>query len=238
MVKVVEKLIAPGHPNRPGTKLEALKAIVFHYTGNDREWATDLANAAYFGRKFVQPLDAEGKPVRDPKTGYKIIFEENGKTPWSYGSTQIIADMDSITVAVPLDEAAWSTGDACLPATNGFKGQQPIAGKLFNYRQNYQTIGIEMCNNDIIKNSDEDWNGSVNNAADWTIQFLRSKGLKVNVEKSLNPQTVTSLAAGEILLLRHHDISGKICPAPMVKDPEAWKTLVLKIAKALEAPEM
>lgn len=236
MVPINEKLIAIGHPNRPGTKLEALKAVIFHYTNNDRAWSTDLANAAYFGRKFIRQLDANGVQARDPKTNMKIIFEEDGKTPWSYGSTQVIADMDSITIAVPLDEAAWSTGDAWLSITNGFKGQQPIAGNLFNFRQNYQTIGIEMCNNDVIKNSDEDWNKSVANAADWTVQFLLSKKLRVNVEKSLDPQKVTELATGEVLLLRHYDLSGKMCPAPMVKNPDAWRALVMNIANRVNGP--
>jgi len=215
----VSKMNIPlGHPNRPGVKLESLLAIVFHYTANDRPTATDTMNAKYFSRGW---------------TGDRVNpMEADGKTPFRYGSTQIIADMDSVTEAIPPNEAAWSCGDFQLPFVNGYKSQQPIAKKLFGGRQNFRSVSVEICNNDAIPNSSADWDGAVNNAAWWAIQFIKSKGLKVNAEKSLNPQSVISLDHGEILLLRHRDLTGKVCPKPFVDNEVAWESFVRKIAGA------
>lgn len=213
-----EKLYIPtGHPNRPGTKLTALKAIVVHYTGNDRPGADAKMNAGYFGRAFKyvkvggknQPYDAEGI------------------NPFGYGSAQVIADMNTVVETMPLDEVAWGCGDQRIKPFDGpNKGYQSAARLIFDCKQNYQTLSVEICNNDAIKNSDADWRGAVAKAADWIVAFLREKKLRIDLSQSLDPQNFGSLKQGEILVIRHYDVIGKICPKPFVDDPAAWKTFV------------
>jgi len=218
-MKTQEAWLPVGHPNRSGKKLESLKAMIIHYTQNESLGATDLMNAKYIGRKYIK------KTINEEQKS----FEADGKTPFSFGSAHVFCDMDSITLAIPTDEVSWGCGD------RNFKGgQQPVAATVFNKRANYHTVSVEICNNDIIKNSDEDWKGSVATAKQWTIDFIKSKGLKVDVAGSLAPQTLkTGPKAGEILILRHHDVSGKNCPAPFIKDKVAWEAFVRDVAKAV-----
>lgn len=217
---VNELLIPPGHPNRPGVNLTELRAIVFHYTGNDAPGATDIMNAKYFARKYV-------------RVG-PDYFEENGKTPFAYGSAQVVADSDSITIAIPVTEAAWAVGDRrILPWTEQWRGQQHVSRNLFNCKPNYQTLSIEICNNDIIKDSDSDWLASVEMAAEWVIEFLKSRSLKVDEAASLSPQLAKTIVPGSVVLLRHYDISGKLCPKPFIDNPGQWTDVVKKISMAV-----
>ena len=217
MVPLIEQFIPKGHPNRPGTPLESLKAIVFHYTANDAPTATDTVNAKYFARPYV-------------KVGADF-FEQDGKTPFRYGSTQVLADMDSITFALPVTEASWSAGGReMLPWTPELKGQQSVAKRIFNNRQNYQNISIEICNNDVIKNSMDDWNKALDNAAEWAVGYIKEKGLRVNWYGSFSPQdpvVFPALRPGEIVLLRHYDLTGKKCPLPLM-DKDAWSEFLIK----------
>jgi len=215
-MKIVMANIAEGHPNRPGTKLEAVKAVVIHYTQNDSASATDTANVRYIGRKYVRK-EVEGKMKS---------FESDGVTPFRFGSAHVFCDMDSVTFAIPLDEVAWGCGDK-----NFHGGYQNVAEKVFKRRQNFQTVSVEICNNDVIKNSDEDWNAAVENARQFVVGYLKQQNLKVDVEGSLNPQELTaSPVQGTVLILRHYDISGKNCPAPFVASQESWRQFVNSVA--------
>lgn len=218
-MKLIEGFIPSGHPNRPGKKLEVLKAIVIHYTQNEEPGATDTMNVRYIGRKFVRNESGS--------------FESDGKTPFRFGSAHVFCDMDSITLAIPTDEVAWGCGDK-----NSHGGYQPAAINVFGKRQNYQTVSVEICNNDAVKNSDEDWNGAVANAKQWVIDFLKNRSLGIDIEGSLKPQSIKPesgkpMFTGKILILRHYDITGKNCPAPFVKDLNAWEKFVKEIADSV-----
>jgi len=103
--------------------------------------------------------------------------------------------------------------------------------KVFKFKQNYETIGIEICNNDVIKNSTEDWDLAVANAKEWLVEYLNTYGLTIDRAGSLLPQAANeSPLAGTVLLLRHYDITGKICPKPFLDDEIAWKNFVEEIA--------
>lgn len=128
------------------------------------------------------------------------IFELGGTKKFGYGSTNKIVDKDSVTVSVPVGEPTYNAGDRQYPYENGFKGQTRLAKEVFGYRQNYTTISWEMCNND-------DWPRVVMNTVDDAIEELIKLGIK----------------PWNILLLRHHDLSGKICPKAFVDSPEAWE---------------
>lgn len=211
-MEVVKAHIPSGHPNRPGKKLRALKAVVIHYTQNDNPGATGKMNVKYIGRKYV---------LKDDKK-----FEADGKTPFRFGSAHIFCDMDSVTEAIPVDEVAWSCGDK-----NYKGGYQRIAEKVFKFRQNYESISVEICNNDVIKDSDEDWQAAVKNAKEWVIEFLSTYGLKVDETGSRIPQMVKEAPpSGTVLLLRHYDITGKICPKPFLDHPEEWENFIAEVA--------
>jgi N-acetylmuramoyl-L-alanine amidase CwlA len=214
----INRLLVPTlHPNRPGTYLGTVRAIIFHYTGNDAPGADDTMNARYFGRAWTGTID-------DPR--------ERDGSPFRYGSTQIIADHDSVTVAIPDDEVAWACGDRNAgPWTPELKGQQPVAKHLFGNRQNHHSVSVEICNNDAIKDSDEDWKGACRNAASWAIDYLFRHDLTVDVARSLDPQASSEpLAPRHVLLLRHFDVTGKICPKPFVDDRAAWEKFVRLVA--------
>lgn len=234
-----EELIPRGHPNRPGTKLEALKAIVFHYTANDAPGASDTMNAKYFGRvwhvgedgnpaewAWETRKDQSGYVIRDPGTGKPQLFKI--EVPFRYGSTQVIVDEDSATIAIPPDEAAWACGDRNAgPWTPEFKGQRPLARNLFAFRQNYQSLSVEICNN-------ASWEKAVDNAAEWAIGFLKGKGLEVDVEHSIMPQEPFVLAPKTVILERHFDLTNKKCPMPFVTSYEEWAKLVWRIHGAVK----
>jgi N-acetylmuramoyl-L-alanine amidase len=216
-IPIHDHLIAAGHPNRPGTRLSRFQAIVVHYTANENPGATDDMNARYFARQWTGKYD-------DP-------LEADHKTPFAFGSTQMLFDDNSGSIAIPLNEVAWATGDRRLPYTPEWKGQQHIAKRVFNNSANYRTFNIEICNNDVIKHSPADWNKSVENASKfikWTLKYLECE---VDVNSSLNPESVMGpLPEGKILILRHYDITGKMCPKPMIDDPSAWEAFVRGVA--------
>lgn len=67
------------------------------------------------------------------------------------------------------------------------------------YSPNYFTVGIEMC-----VNSDGDWNKTYQNTVEFSAKFLIEHKLTVDN------------------LLRHYDITGKLCPQMMIDENE-WK---------------
>lgn len=232
-MQVIKNHIPIGHLNNPGVNRTDLRAMVFHYTANDKPRADDRATADYFARPFVW-LD-DGKPYETVDGVHPALDRKGQPISFRYGSTHIIADMDSVTEALPTTSASWAVGDRPLPYENGFKGQQAIAKHLFNHQQNYQTINIEICNNDALPHSDDDWWKACMNAAAWAVEKLVAIGYRVDLHHSLLPQTIHSpadLKGNSILLLRHFDITGKRCPAPFLGPGQTdWENFVVDIAR-------
>lgn len=206
-MKINNLTIPIGHPNRPGQKLKRLDAIVVHYTANDRPGADDLANARYFGRAY--------------RVNGEQYFEADGVTPFRYGSTHVVCDMDSATICIPADEVAWHVGDRRQQKDGSF-GYTQLALAQFAGEQNYRTVGVEICNNDIIPNSNQDWLEACEIAKAWISGFINRNGLKVCLEHEIKP--------GHVMILRHHDLTNKLCPLPFVEDLEAWHEFVEDIA--------
>lgn len=224
MVPIVEDYIGLGHPNRPGDLIEELIALTVHYTNNDRPSATDTMNAEYFGRPWHR--NSLGKPAEWQMVS-KLV---DGKTltvkqevPFSYGSAQVVADEDSVTETMPLNEVAFGCGDARIPDGKGGFQQQPASALWFKGRPNFFTLSIEICNN-------RSWIRACENASDWIVQFLQSNKRTVSVEDSLNCQVPGLLFPRQILILRHFDITGKLCPKPFVDHPDDWANYVRSIA--------
>mgnify|MGYP000903184598 FL=1 len=210
IIKHIDKF----HPNRPCIPLQSIKAIVIHYTQNDMPQADAVFHYKYLNRPYITKINEQQK---------KLFFEKDGITPFRYGSAHVFCDMNNIIETIPLNEVAWSCGDK-----NYKRDYKPIAYNIFQKKQNYQTINVEICNNDIIKKSQIDWQGAVENAKLFIKDYLRKNNLKIDIEKSLNPQIVKPIELKEnnILLLRHFDITGKICPKPFIDSIEEWQNFI------------
>jgi N-acetylmuramoyl-L-alanine amidase CwlA len=198
-IQIIESYIPKGHPNRPGTKLKGLKARIWHGTANLNHAATDTMNVKYAGRAYKK---INGK-----------FYESNGKTPFAFGIAHAYIDVDSVTLAIPLDEVAYSCGDRQLPYDNGYKGQTKLAYDVFNNQPNSQTWSIELCMNDMSK-----WDLVCDNAIEFVKEY--TPGL-------------------DKLDLRHWDLTGKLCPSPFIDltikeiDPR-WLAFQDKIRKSLQ----
>jgi N-acetylmuramoyl-L-alanine amidase len=150
------------------------------------------------------------------------------EVPFRYGSAQVICDEDSCCETMPLDEVAWGCGDRHLPYDNLNKGQQPAARIWFGNNQNQMTLNVEICNN-------ANWEKAVTNAHNWIIDQLQQRKLTINISCSLNPNVAGILFPGEVLLLTHHAVTGKNCPAPLVADPAEWERIVRDISARTQA---
>jgi N-acetylmuramoyl-L-alanine amidase len=117
MFPITEKFIS-GH-NRPYRKLNALKAIIIHWTANLNRGANATANRNYFNSKH---LDANGNVI--------------------YASAHYIVDSTSIVQCLPDNEVGYHVG---AKASRYTETAHRIMGTLGS--PNYVTIGIEMCVN-------------------------------------------------------------------------------------------
>jgi hypothetical protein len=63
-------------------------------------------------------------------------------------------------------------------------------------------------------------------------QIIKNMGRSVLIEASLNPQFFFGpVGKDEMLLLRHYDITGKLCPKPFVDDHRTWEEFVREVAR-------
>lgn len=208
------QVIPEGHPNRRGWKLERVDGYVVHSTANLGAGTGDDFHARWFSRPFV----ARGEDR----------FEADGKTPFRNGATHVVADADSVTLCIPLDEYAPGAGDRPLTYDRVNFGQKPLARVALANRQNWRTIQIEIC-------EAGGWNeASVSMARDWIIEDATCRGVRVDVDGSINPLTVQAPPVdGRVLLLRHFDITGKRCPTKLWNDAAAWADFVHYVSAAI-----
>ena len=117
MFPITQSLIT-GH-NRTNRKLNALRAIIIHWTANTNRGANAMANRNYFNTRHLTP---SGSLV--------------------YASAHYIVDSTSIIQCLPDDEVGYHVGAKASRYTA--KARKLMAG--YN-SPNYVTIGIEMCVN-------------------------------------------------------------------------------------------
>ena len=111
-------------------------------------------------------------------------------------SAHYFVDDDSITRSVPDDYIAWAVGGSKYKYTKG--------GTFYGKCTNANSISIEFC--DTKKNGVYDFTeATMKNAAD-LVKLLMEK-YTVPVER----------------VIRHYDVTGKVCPKPFVDDEKAWK---------------
>lgn len=201
MLKVITDLIPLGHPNRPGIKLEARKARVWHGTANLAASAGDEMHRKYAGRAFTKKWNAV-------KEKYEY-FEADG-SKFRFGAAHVYIDKDSATIMVPLDEYVPGCGDRPGDYSK-YKGQTKLAQDVFGHRQNYQTIQIELCMNDMVN-----FDKVLANAIEFCTMYIPD----IDMED-----------------YRHFDITGKGCPSPLM-DATKWHNFVTQLDNALHAKKI
>lgn len=117
MFPISEQFIS-GH-NRPYRKLDALKAIIIHWTANTNSGANAMANRNYFNSKHY---DASGNII--------------------YASAHYIVDSTTIVQCLPDNEVGYHVGAKASRYTDIARRIMAGSGS-----PNYVTIGIEMCVN-------------------------------------------------------------------------------------------
>ena len=90
------------------------------------------------------------------------------------------------------------------------------ANKYYNNCRNDNSIGIELC-------SRIDKNGQY---------YFKDKTILNAVE--LTKMLMKKYNIGIDHVCRHYDVTRKICPAPFVNDPEAWKSFLKRLENKME----
>lgn len=117
MFPITQKFIS-GH-NRPNRKLDAIRAIILHWTANTNRGANAMANRNYFN---------------------SVHYDKNGNL--IYASAHFIVDSVSIVQCLPENEVGYHVGAKASKYTATAKRIMGSSGS-----PNYVTIGIEMCVN-------------------------------------------------------------------------------------------
>ena len=122
-------------------------------------------------------------------------------------SAHYFVDDDSITRSVPDNYIAWAVGGSKYKYTKG--------GTFYGKCINANSISIELC--DTKKNGVYDFTeATIKNAAD--LVKLLMKKYNVPVER----------------VIRHYDVTGKVCPKPFVDDEKAWKEFKERLVDNME----
>lgn len=118
-----------------------------------------------------------------------------------YASAHAFVDDDSVTISVPANYVAWSVGVDYQDQKSVYapKGRK-YAGKA----NNDNTYNIELC--DTKKDGKHQFSTkTVNNAIDYTKTIMK----KYNIDTDH--------------IIRHFDVTGKLCPYPFIIDDDVWK---------------
>ena len=122
-------------------------------------------------------------------------------------SAHYFVDDGSIINSVPDDYIAWAVGGSKYKYTKG--------GTFYGKCTNANSISIELC--DTKKNGVYDFTeATMKNAAD-LVKLLMEK-YTVPVER----------------VIRHYDVTGKVCPKPFVDDEKAWKEFKERLVDNME----
>lgn len=117
-------------------------------------------------------------------------------------SAHYFVDDDSITQSVPDDYVAYSVGGTKYANTKG--------ASFYGKCTNANSLSFELC--DTKKNGKYDFtDATINNAVD----MIKKKMKEYNV-------TIDRV-------IRHYDVTGKICPKPFVDDESKWKSFKNKL---------
>lgn len=124
-------------------------------------------------------------------------------------SAHYFVDDDSVTQSVHDNYVAWHCGG------NRYSNYKTTGGaKYYKKCTNTNSIGVELC--DTVKNGEYGFGDkTVNNA----IELIKDKMEQYNIP------------IGNVI--RHFDVTGKICPAPLIEE-KAWNNFKSKIASKIK----
>lgn len=114
-------------------------------------------------------------------------------------SAHYFVDGDSVTQSVPEDAVAWSVGGKKYSNT-----AQTGGGKWHGKCTNNNSISVELC--DEVRNGKYDFSEATLDRAVELVRMLMKK-YDIPVEN----------------VIRHFDVTGKLCPKPFVEDWRAWQ---------------
>lgn len=123
-------------------------------------------------------------------------------------SAHYFVDENEIWASVPIEKVAWHCGG----------GLQGSGGHTFHGKcTNTNSIGVEICmlaKNAVIRK------GSIQNAAVLVKELMKHYGIDADH------------------VIRHYDVTGKQCPAPMVTDQGLWQDFKNSLTEQKEEVEM
>lgn len=117
-------------------------------------------------------------------------------------SAHFFVDDKEVCCSVPWYFRAWHCGGKKYPYGQG--------GSMFGLCTNANSIGIELCSRKTEKGIYYFTDSVLERAAEFTAQQMKNYGLSID------------------RVIRHYDVTGKYCPAPMV-DSFAWKEFKEKV---------
>lgn len=120
-------------------------------------------------------------------------------------SAHYFVDNDSVTQSVPDNYTAWSVGGNKYPSAASTGG-----AKFYGKCTNSDSISIELC--DSVKNGRYDFTANTLNLATELGKIIMKK---------------YNIPLGNVI--RHFDVTGKICPKPFVDDAAAWNKFKMRL---------
>lgn len=121
-------------------------------------------------------------------------------------SANYFVDNDSVTQSVPDNYVAYAVGGSKYTNTKG--------GSMYNLCTNSNSISIELC--DSIKNGKYDF---TENTLKQTVELINMLSSKYKIPYSN--------------IIRHYDVTGKICPKPFVTNTKEWKQFKNRLDKRI-----
>lgn len=129
-------------------------------------------------------------------------------------SAHYFVDDDSVTQSVPDNYVAWSVGGSKYANCNHTGG-----GKYYRKCTNANSISVELC--DVQKDGVSNFSKkTINNAID-LIKLLMAK---YNVDTKH--------------IIRHFDVTGKICPKPFINDVNLWQKFKMRLTEEIDMEEV
>lgn len=111
-------------------------------------------------------------------------------------SAHYFVDDNSVTQSVPDNYVAWAVGGSKYANTKG--------GTFYGICTNSNSISIELCDN--VRNGYYDFTpNTLNNAIELGKMIMKKYNIPLN------------------RVIRHYDVTGKICPKPFVDNEKAWQ---------------
>lgn len=120
-------------------------------------------------------------------------------------SAHRFADDHGVIISVPDDYVAWSVGGKKYTDCDKTGG-----GRYYGICTNNNSLSLELC--DCVRNGKYDFTEeTLQNAAEQVVAWMTQYGIPISH------------------VIRHFDVTGKICPAPMVSQNGLWEAFISRV---------